>query len=231
MFIHAFTDGRDTDPKGGIGYIKDLQKHLDGSAGKIASVIGRYYSMDRDNRWERVKLAYDLLVHGTGTKTKDVQKSILDSYAEGVTDEFIKPLIVVNDKDQPLATIEEGDVVLCFNFRTDRGREITIALTQKDFPEQNMKKLDLYYVTLTNYDDSFKGVKVIFDKDNLNQTLGEVLAAAGKKADQDCRNREVSSRYFLLFRWKRKRIYRREQNLMSVSKSSDLRFTTRNERF
>ncbi|MBO9698758.1 MAG: 2,3-bisphosphoglycerate-independent phosphoglycerate mutase [Sporocytophaga sp.] len=181
VFIHAFTDGRDTDPKGGIGYIRDLQNHLDGSAGKIASVIGRYYSMDRDNRWERVKLAYDLLVNGAGTKTKDVQKSILDSYAEGVTDEFIKPLVVVNDKDQPLALVEEGDVVLCFNFRTDRGREITIALTQKDFPEQNMKKLNLYYVTLTNYDDSFKGVKVIFDKDNLNQTLGEVLAAAGKK--------------------------------------------------
>jgi len=181
VFIHAFTDGRDTDPKGGIGYIRDLQQHLDGSAGKIASVIGRYYSMDRDNRWERVKLAYDLLVHGAGTKTKDVQKSILDSYEEGVTDEFIKPLVVVNENDQPLALVEDGDVVLCFNFRTDRGREITIALTQKDFPEQNMKKKDLYYVTMTNYDDSFNGVKVIFDKDNLNQTLGEVLAAAGKK--------------------------------------------------
>jgi len=181
VFIHAFTDGRDTDPKGGIGYIKDLEGHIAKTGAKIASVVGRYYAMDRDNRWERVKLAYDVMVKGTGKHVADVEKAILDSYNEGVTDEFIKPLVVVNANDKPIAQIEEGDVVLCFNFRTDRGREITVALTQQDFHEQDMYKLSLYYVTMTNYDDSFKGVKVIFDKDNLNKTLGEVLADAGKK--------------------------------------------------
>lgn len=181
VFIHAFTDGRDTDPKGGIKYIADLEQHLKNSSGKIASVIGRYYAMDRDNRWERVKLAYDLLVHGTGTATSNVQEAILASYANNVTDEFIQPIVAVGPDGKPLATIEEGDVVLCFNFRTDRGREITIALTQKAFPEYNMHPLKLHYLTLTNYDDTFKDVKVLFDKDNLNMTLGEVLAKAGKK--------------------------------------------------
>ena len=181
FFVHAFLDGRDTDPKGGIGYIKDLNNHLSNTNGKIASAIGRYYSMDRDNRWERVKLAYDLLVKGEGKLTSDLESAISDSYNEGVTDEFVKPILVTDSQNKPLATIQEGDVVICFNFRTDRGREITIALTQKDFPEYEMKKLDLYYLTLTNYDDTFKNVKVIFDKDNLNNTLGEVLAKAGKK--------------------------------------------------
>ena len=181
VFVHAFLDGRDTDPKGGIGYIKDLNNHLSNTNGKIASAIGRYYSMDRDNRWERVKLAYDLLVKGEGKLTSDLESAIYDSYNEGVTDEFVKPILVTDSQNKPLATIQEGDVVICFNFRTDRGREITIALTQKDFPEYEMKKLDLYYLTLTNYDDTFKNVKVIFDKDNLNNTLGEVLAKAGKK--------------------------------------------------
>ena len=181
VFVHAFTDGRDTDPKGGVGYINDLQAHLVKTGAKIASVIGRYYAMDRDNRWERVKLAYDLMVKGTGKQVRDVSKAILESYSENVSDEFIQPLIVVDEANKPLALIEEGDVVLCFNFRTDRGREISMALTQKDFPEQDMKKLNLYYVTMANYDDSFQNVKVIFDKDNLNNTLGEVLANAGKK--------------------------------------------------
>jgi 2,3-bisphosphoglycerate-independent phosphoglycerate mutase len=181
VFIHAFTDGRDTDPKGGLNYIKDLQSHMNKSTGKLASVIGRYYAMDRDNRWERVKLAYDLLVKGQGKKTTDINKSILESYEAGVTDEFIKPLINVDANGKPLAVIEKGDVVICFNFRTDRGREITMALTQKDFPEQDMHKLDLYYLTMTNYDDTFNNVKVIFDKDNLQNTLGEVLERAGKK--------------------------------------------------
>ena len=181
VFIHAFTDGRDTDPKGGVAYLTDVQAHLNKTTGKIASVIGRYYAMDRDNRWERVKLAYDLMVKGVGEKTKDAIASLKASYAENVTDEFIKPLVLTNDANEPLALIEEGDVVICFNFRTDRGREITIALTQKDFPEQDMKKLSLYYVTMTNYDDTFQNVKVIFDKDNLENTLGEVLSAAGKK--------------------------------------------------
>ena len=181
VYVHAFTDGRDTDPKGGLGYIEDLQQHLKTTGGKIASLIGRYYAMDRDKRWERVKLAYDALVKGEGKRTTNIQQAIKESYTEGVTDEFIKPIITTNEQGQPLATIEEGDVVICFNFRTDRGREITMALTQKDFPEQNMQKLNLHYVTLTNYDDTFRGVEVIFDKDKLQNTLGEVLAKAGKK--------------------------------------------------
>lgn len=181
LFIHAFTDGRDTDPKSGIPFLKDLLQHLGKTGAKLASVVGRYYAMDRDKRWERVKLAYDLLVKGEGEKVTDVISAIQKSYDANVTDEFIKPLVVVDAKQQPLATIQDGDVVLCFNFRTDRGRQITQALTQQDFPEFGMKKLQLNYITLTNYDDSFKGVKVIFDKDNLDKTLGEVVAAANKK--------------------------------------------------
>ena len=181
VFIHAFMDGRDTDPKGGIGYLTDLKDHIAKTTGQIASVIGRYYAMDRDKRWERVKLAYDLLVHGTGEKTMDVLGALDKSYQAGVTDEFIKPIAVADEAGQPLATIKEGDVVLCFNFRTDRGREITMALTQQDYHEQNMYKLNLHYVTLTNYDDSFTGVNVIFDKDNLANTLGEIVSKAGKK--------------------------------------------------
>lgn len=180
LFVHAFTDGRDTDPKGGIDYLRDLQAHLKQTSGKIASVVGRYFAMDRDKRWERVKLAYDVLVHGTGEAATDVLAAVQKSYDNNVTDEFIKPIVMV-ENGKPVATIQEGDVVLCFNFRTDRGREITQALTQQDFPEQNMKALNLYYITLTNYDDTFKNVKIIFDKDNLNNTLGEVLSRAGKK--------------------------------------------------
>jgi 2,3-bisphosphoglycerate-independent phosphoglycerate mutase len=180
VFIHAFMDGRDTDPKGGKGYLTDLKSHLTKTTGQIASVVGRYYAMDRDKRWERVKLAYDAMVHGTGEKTTDVIHSVEQSYEAGVTDEFIKPIIAFDENNKPLTTIQEGDVVLCFNFRTDRGREITMALTQQDFHEQNMYKLNLYYVTLTNYDDSFKGVKVIFDKDNLENTLGEIVSKANK---------------------------------------------------
>jgi 2,3-bisphosphoglycerate-independent phosphoglycerate mutase len=181
LFIHAFTDGRDTDPKGGVTYLKHLQDHLAKSTGKIASVIGRYYAMDRDKRWERVKLAYDLLTKGIGEKSTNLLESVEKNYAAGVTDEFIKPIAVTDAQGQPLAVIQEGDVVICFNFRTDRGREITQVLTQQDFPEQGMKKLKLYYVTMANYDDSFENVEVIFDKDNLLNTLGEVLAKAGKK--------------------------------------------------
>ena len=179
VYVHAFTDGRDTDPKSGRGYISDLQNHLDATTGKIASVIGRYYAMDRDKRWERVKLAYDLLVKGEGQQYENAVEGIERSYEDGVTDEFIKP-IVVTENGKPLATIAEGDVVICFNFRTDRGRQITMALTQQDFPEQEMKALDLHYITLTNYDNTFRDVKVVFEKDNLENTLGEVLSAAGK---------------------------------------------------
>ncbi len=180
LFIHAFMDGRDTDPKGGLAYLTNLQNHLSKTTGKIASIIGRYYAMDRDKRWERIKLAYDLMVNGIGEKSTDVLKSVESSYRADVTDEFIKPIVAVDSNQNPIATIKEGDVVLCFNFRTDRGREITVALTQQDFPEQKMKALSLYYVTLTNYDDSFNNVKLIFDKDNLENTLGEAISKAGK---------------------------------------------------
>ncbi|PIB36759.1 phosphoglycerate mutase (2,3-diphosphoglycerate-independent) [Reichenbachiella sp. 5M10] len=181
VYIHAFTDGRDTDPKSGKQFLTELQDHLDKTTGQIASVTGRYYAMDRDKRWERVKLAYDAMVNGIGEQTNDVIATLEKSYNEGVTDEFIKPIIHVDEEGKPLATIEEDDVVICFNFRTDRGRQITEALTQQDFPEAGMKKLSLKYYTMTNYDHTFEGVTVMYDKDNLVNTLGEVLAAAGKK--------------------------------------------------
>ncbi|GAB3887584.1 2,3-bisphosphoglycerate-independent phosphoglycerate mutase [Spirosoma agri] len=181
VFVHAFTDGRDTDPKGGVGYLTDLQAHMTATTGKIASVIGRYYAMDRDNRWERVKVAYDAMVHGTGLLTQDPIGALQASYDADVTDEFVKPIITAHEDGSPIAVIDEDDVVLCFNFRTDRGREITQALTQKDFPEQGMKKLSLNYITMTNYDNDFVGVSVIFDKDNLEKTLGEVIASVDRK--------------------------------------------------
>ena len=180
-FIHAFTDGRDTDPKSGIHFLNELKEHLQHSTGKIASIIGRYYAMDRDKRWERVKLAYDALVHGEGEKSKDIISAVVKSYTNGVTDEFIRPIIHANEENQPLAVIEEGDVVVNFNFRTDRGREVTQVLTQLDFDDFNMKKLNLHYITFTSYDETFKGVKVLFEKDNLNNTIGQVLEANGKK--------------------------------------------------
>jgi len=176
MFVHAFTDGRDVDPKSGKKYIQDLQNFLRHTNAKLASVIGRYYAMDRDKRWERVKLAYDLLVNGFGEKTSNFADSIQKSYDTNVTDEFIQPLFSSEGK-----TIQPDDVVIFFNFRTDRGRELTEVLTQTDFHEQNMHKLPLYYVTLTNYDDTYKNVHVIYDKDNITETLGEVLSNSGKK--------------------------------------------------
>lgn len=181
VFIHAFTDGRDVDPKSGIFFISELQKHLENKKAKLASVVGRYYAMDRDKRWERVKKAYDLLVHGTGTPTKDVISSLHASYEKNITDEFIDPLVVTNENDEPTAIIENDDVVIFFNFRTDRGRQLTEVLTQFDCHEQNMHKLNLYYVTMTNYDDSFTGMHVVYDKDNITETLGEVLEKNGKK--------------------------------------------------
>lgn len=181
VFIHAFTDGRDVDPKSGKKYLQDLHDYIAPTPVKIASVIGRYYAMDRDKRWERVKLAYDLVVHGTGTPTKDVVTAIATSYGNDVTDEFIQPLVAVDADDKPLAIIEEDDVVIFFNFRTDRGRELTEALSQQDFHEQNMHKLNLYYVTLTNYDETYQNVKVVYNKDNITETLGEVLEKANKK--------------------------------------------------
>jgi 2,3-bisphosphoglycerate-independent phosphoglycerate mutase len=181
VFVHAFTDGRDVDPKSGATYIQDLENYIAKTSVKIASVVGRYYAMDRDKRWERVKIAYDLLVNATGTPSNNVVKTIEESYENNVTDEFINPISVVDDNNQPLATIKENDVVIFFNFRTDRGRELTEALSQKDFHEQNMHKLNLYYVTLTNYDETYENVKVVYNKDNVKETLGEVLENANKK--------------------------------------------------
>ncbi|MEY3178569.1 MAG: hypothetical protein RJB42_810 [Bacteroidota bacterium] len=181
VFIHAFTDGRDTDPKSGLGFINDLEAHLKNNSAKIASITGRYYAMDRDKRWERVKLAYDALVKGIGTKSNNASSAIQEAYDSNVTDEFIKPVILVDDQQQPLAMIEEGDAVICFNFRTDRCREITEVLTQKDFQEFGMHKLALEYTTMTEYDNTFKNVHVIFRNDNLTHTLGEVLEDYGKK--------------------------------------------------
>ena len=175
VFVHAFTDGRDVDPKSGKGYIQDLENYIQNTSVKIASVIGRYYAMDRDKRWERVKLAYDLVVNGTGKPTINLVESIATSYADDVTDEFIQPLTAVDANGKPLATIQNDDVVIFFNFRTDRGRELTEVLSQKDFHEFNMHKLNLYYVTMTNYDDTYQNVHVIYDKDNLTETLGEIL--------------------------------------------------------
>jgi len=181
VFVHAFTDGRDVDPKSGATYIQDLENYISKTTVKLASVIGRYYAMDRDKRWERVKLAYDLLVNATGVHSTNAVKTIKESYKNNVTDEFIAPMIMVDENDKPLATIQEDDVVIFFNFRTDRGRELTEALSQKDFHEQNMHKLKLYYVTLTNYDETYENVKVVYNKDNITETLGEVLEKAGKK--------------------------------------------------
>lgn len=175
-FVHAFTDGRDVDPKSGKKYIQDLQEFLSNTNAKLASVVGRYYAMDRDKRWERVKVAYDLIVNGIGEKSSNLVESIQKSYDANVTDEFINPILSTDGQ-----TIQDDDVVIFFNFRTDRGRELTEALSQTDFHEQNMHKLDLYYVTLTNYDDTYNNVHVIYDKDNITETLGEIVSKAGKK--------------------------------------------------
>ena len=180
-FIHAFTDGRDVGPKSGFGFITSLENHIKDTKTKLASVTGRYFAMDRDKRWERVKLAYDAIVNGIGEYSKNATDSIQSSYDDDVTDEFIKPIIMVDDNNNPVTKIQSGDVVVFFNFRTDRGRELTEALSQNDFHEQNMHKLDLYYVTFTNYDDSYKGIKVVYNKDNLTETLGEVLEKHHKK--------------------------------------------------
>ncbi|MCH9659410.1 MAG: 2,3-bisphosphoglycerate-independent phosphoglycerate mutase [Bacteroidetes bacterium] len=179
VFVHAFTDGRDVDPKSGAGFMEELEAHMQETTGEIASVIGRYFAMDRDKRWERVQKAYDLLVSGKGKASNNALASINESYEAGITDEFIEP-IVLTENGQPKATLKEDDVVIFFNFRTDRGRELTEVLSQKDFPDFGMKKLPLHYVTLTNYDDSFEGVHVMYNKENISDTLGETLANAGK---------------------------------------------------
>ncbi len=181
VYLHAFTDGRDTDPKSGLHFIEDIQKHMKQSTGELATITGRYYAMDRDNRWERVALAHDALVNGVGEFSKDALQSISENYANSTTDEFIKPIVMVDDNNHPKGNIQKDDVVIFFNFRTDRGRQLTQALHQKDFPEFKMKKTPLYFVTMTNYDETFKGIEVIYDTKNIENTLGEVLAKAGKK--------------------------------------------------
>ena len=180
VFVHGFTDGRDVDPKSSVNYLRRLSQKLDQTQAKLASITGRYYAMDRDKRWERVKKAYDALVHAKGTPTHNMIDSIEVSYAAGVTDEFIEPLIAVDSNEQPLGKIARGDVVIFFNYRTDRGRQLTDALSQRAFPEQEMIPLDLHYVTLTNYDKTFNNIKVVFEKDNLEDTLGETLSKADK---------------------------------------------------
>ncbi|MCT8340753.1 2,3-bisphosphoglycerate-independent phosphoglycerate mutase [Flavobacteriaceae bacterium TK19130] len=179
IYVHAFTDGRDVDPKSGVGHLQDLQQHLNKTKGKIATVIGRYYAMDRDQRWERVREAYELLVHGKGKDAEDIISAVEKSYENGVTDEFIKP-IIHTENGKPIATIDSEDVVIFFNFRTDRGRQLTQVLSQKDFSKYGMKRLPLHFVTMTNYDDSFKGIDVLFKKEHLKNTLGEVLSQQGK---------------------------------------------------
>ncbi|ALU74066.1 2,3-bisphosphoglycerate-independent phosphoglycerate mutase [Tenacibaculum finnmarkense] len=180
VFLHAFTDGRDCDPKSGKYFINEIEEHMQKTTGELATITGRYFAMDRDNRWERVQLAYDALVNGKGEFSTDATQSIQKSYDENITDEFIKPIIMVDEKNQPKTTIKEDDVVIFFNFRTDRGRELTEILNQKDFPELNTKKLPLYFVTMTNYDETFKDIKVIYNSKNIENTLGEVLENAGK---------------------------------------------------
>ncbi|WP_282121708.1 2,3-bisphosphoglycerate-independent phosphoglycerate mutase [Algibacter mikhailovii] len=180
-YIHGFTDGRDVDPKSGAGFVKDLEAHIENTNTEIATISGRYYAMDRDKRWERVKLVYDALVNSTGERSNNIVESIEANYANDVTDEFIKPIIALDENNEPKTKIKNGDVVIFFNFRTDRGRELTEVLSQEDFHEYNMHKLDLHYVTLTNYNDTYKNVNVIFNKENLTETLGEVLEKHNKK--------------------------------------------------
>lgn len=181
VFVHCLMDGRDTDPKSGRGFIEELEGRMAATTGKIASVCGRFYTMDRDKRWERVKLGYDLIVNGIGEKATSAAEAIQASYDAGVTDEFIKPVCIVDAEGRPLATIEKGDCVIFFNFRNDRAREITAALTQQDMPQEGMHTIPLYYCCLTPYDDKFTGLHILFDKENVKQTLGEVVSAAGKK--------------------------------------------------
>lgn len=180
MYIHAFTDGRDVDPKSGKGFLEDLTDFCSDKNAKLATVVGRYYAMDRDKRWERVKKAYDVMVNNVGEKSSDISSAMQRSYDNNITDEFIEPIVLTDPNGTPVAKIKDDDVVIFFNFRTDRGRELTHVLSQADMHEKNMHTLNLYYVTMTNYDDSFKGVHVVYDKENIKETLGEVLAKNDK---------------------------------------------------
>ncbi len=180
IYLHAFTDGRDVDPKSGKGFIAEIENYMQQTTGELASICGRYYAMDRDQRWERVKLSYDALVNGIGEKSHDAVASMQNSYDQNITDEFIKPIVMVDQNENPVAPIQENDVIIFFNFRTDRGRQLTRVLSQENFQEYNMHKLDLHYVTMTNYDKSFKNIRIIYPKDNLTETLGEILEKNNK---------------------------------------------------
>ena len=209
-YIHAFTDGRDCDPKSGLGYIAELEDYLEGKKTKIASIIGRYYAMDRDKRWERIKKAYDLLINGSGSKLSSAIEAIESNYRNNITDEFIEPSLIEN------VQIEERDIVICFNFRTDRCREITMALTQQNYPDQEMNVLDLHYVTMTNYDNTFKGVNVIYDKENLKMTMGEVLSKHGLKQIRMAETEKYPHVTFF-FSGGREEAFERESRIMANS--------------
>src|SRR5690606_34022896 len=180
-YVHAFTDGRDVDPHSGINFITQLEDHLKITGSRLATVIGRYYAMDRDRRWERIKKAYDLVISGIGEKTTNITETIQESYDRGITDEFIDPIVLTDETGRPVATLNDDEVVIFFNFRTDRGRQLTEALSQTDIPEFEMKKIPSYFVTLTTYDDTFTNINSVFRKDNIKTTLGEVLEYVGKK--------------------------------------------------
>jgi 2,3-bisphosphoglycerate-independent phosphoglycerate mutase len=216
VFIHAFTDGRDCDPKSGLGFIKELQLHLNNSVGKIATVSGRYFAMDRDKRWERVKMAYDALVNGTGEKATDALAAVEQSYANSITDEFIRPTVILDEGQQPLALIRDADAVLCFNFRTDRCREITQVLSQVDLPEFQMQKLSLHFTTMTEYDQTYRDVKVIFDTDNLDNTLGEVLEQNGRKQIR-CAETEKYPHVTFFFSGGRETVFEGERRILVSS--------------
>lgn len=216
VFIHAITDGRDTDPKSGFGFIESLIENTKETNAKIATLVGRYYAMDRDNRWNRIKIAYDLMVHGEGQKSNSILTDMQKSYDDGLTDEFINPIVMVDENQNPIGNIEEGDVVICFNFRTDRLRELTVALTQKDFKEHSMKAIDLNYYTMSNYDKSFKGIKVIYDKQNVNRTLGEILAE-NEKAQLRIAETEKYAHVTYFFSGGREELYKNEERIMVSS--------------
>jgi 2,3-bisphosphoglycerate-independent phosphoglycerate mutase len=216
VFIHAFTDGRDCDPKSGAIFISELQEYLQGSVGKIATISGRYYAMDRDNRWERIKLAYDAMAKGKGEKIADPLSYILGSYEKNITDEFLLPAVVANEEGKPIGTIEAGDAVICFNFRTDRCREITKALTQVDLPQYQMHKMHLHYTTMTEYDATYENVHVIFETDNLNNTLGEVLEKHGLKQIRIAETEKYPHVTFF-FSGGRERTFEGEQRIMAPS--------------
>jgi 2,3-bisphosphoglycerate-independent phosphoglycerate mutase len=217
VFVHGFGDGRDTDPHSGKGYIEDLIRHTEGSAARIASFVGRYYAMDRDKRWERVKEAYELLVNGVGVKTRDILTAVEKSYKDGVTDEFIEPIVVVDDSGSPIGKIRNGDLVIFFNFRNDRAKELTIALTQEDMTEFGMKTIsDLYFCTMTPYDETFKGLNVIFPKENVHNTMGEIIARNGLKQLRIAETEKYAHVTFF-FSGGREKVFENEKRIMVPS--------------